>query len=152
MVSAYGWCKCSKLSWSSSDDVLSTAMSGSFVVSKHIQCSPFGNFTRSLEETQPPIVDDLSFSAVVSFPVPSKAFTKISPTSSLCGESPNGIWCTWYNDDTCHQKTILPTLPRTFATNVKLRLATAFGARLGESYTHRRPMWKSNRDGLFFLG
>jgi len=26
----------------------------------------------------------------------------------------------------------------TFATNVKLRLATAFGARLGESYTHRR--------------
>lgn len=51
-------------------------MSGSFVVSKHIQCSPFGNFTRSLEETQPPIVDDLSFSAVVSFPVPSKAFTK----------------------------------------------------------------------------
>ena len=30
-----------------------------FVVSKHIQCSPFDNFTRSVEQTQPPIVDYL---------------------------------------------------------------------------------------------
>lgn len=38
-----------------------------FVVSKHIQCSPFGNFTRSVEQTHPSIADDLSFSTRVFF-------------------------------------------------------------------------------------